>query len=141
MAHGTLPSKKYSKKKDRFDELANNIISYMCIAVGTANYLARKKVLTPQLNFKLMNDVQFCENLLENFMQIEESYIIEGRKICLNNPKYLKEVEKLAELLVPESTQGFKLYSEKSMHSAVEQDLAKKKALKDIQKGGGLIIR
>ena len=140
MAHGTLPFKKHSKsKKDKFDELADNIISYMCIAAGAANYLARKKILSPQLDFKLMNDVQFCENLLENFMDIEKSYIILGRKQCLNNPKYQKEVEKLAEMLVPESTQGFRLYSEKSMRSAVEQDLHNKKALKGIKKGGGLV--
>ena len=141
MAHGTLPFKKHSKsKKDKFDELADNIISYMCIAAGAANYLARKKMLTPQLDFKLMNDVQFCENLLENFMDIEKSYVILGRKQCLNNPKYQKEVEKLAELLMPESTKGFKLYTDKAMPGAIQKENAKNKALKDIKKGGGLII-
>lgn len=139
MAHGTLPSKKYSKKKDRFEELADNIISYMCIAAGAANYLARKKLLTPQLDFKLMNDVQFCENLLENFMGIERGYIISGRKLCLSNPKYEKEVEKLAEMFVPDSTKGFKLYTDKAMPGALQQENAKKSALKGIKKGGGLI--
>jgi len=141
MAHGTLPFKKHIKKKDRFDELADNIISYMCIAAGAANYLARKKALTPQLDFKLMNDVQFCENLLENFMSIEKSYVISGRKQCLNNPKYQKEVEKLAEMFVPDSTKGFKLYTGAAMPDAVQRENAKKRAFKDIKKGGGLIIR
>jgi len=141
MAHGTLPSKKYGKKRDRFEELADNIISYMCIAAGAANYLARKKMLAPQLDFKLMNDVQFCENLLENFMSIEKSYIISGRKQCLNNPKYQKEVEKLAEMLMPESTKGFKLYTNKAMPGAIQQEQTKNRTLKDIKKGGGLITR
>ena len=141
MAHGTLPFKKHVKKKDRFDELADNIISYMCVAAGAANYLARKKVLTPQLDFKLMNDVQFCENLLENFMDIEKSYVISGRKLCLNNPKYGKEVEKLAEMLVPESTKGFKLYTDKSMPDAIRREQAKNRTLKDMKKGSKLIIR
>ena len=141
MAHGTLPFKKHIKKKDRFDELADNVISYMCIAAGAANYLARKKMLTPQLDFKLMNDVQFCENLLENFMDIEKSYIISGRKVCLNNPKYQKEVEKLAEMLVPDSTKAFKLYTGAAMPDAVQRENAKKRAFKDMKKGGGLIIR
>ena len=141
MPHGTLPSKKYNKKKDRFKELADNIISYMCIAAGAANYLARKKMLAPQLDFKLMNDVQFCENLLENFMSIEKSYIILGRKQCLNNPKYQKEVEKLAEMLVPESTKGFKFYTDKSMPGAIRQEQVKNRTLKDMKKGSKLIIR
>jgi len=139
MAHGTLPFKKHSKKKDRFDELADNIISYMCIAAGAANYLARKKLLTPQLDFKLMNDVQFCENMLENFMNIERGYVISGRKLCLSNSKYQGEVEKLAEMLVPDSTKGFKLYTNKAMPAALQQENAKKKALRDIKKGGGLV--
>lgn len=141
MAHGKLPTKKYNKKKDRFDELADNIISYMCVAAGTANYLARKKVLTPQLDFKLMNDVQFCENLLENFMDIKGSYIISGRKLCLNNPKYEEQVEKFAEFLMPESTKAFKLYTDKEMPGAIQRENAKNRAFKDIKKGGGLITR
>lgn len=141
MPHGTLPSKKYNKKKDRFDELADNIISYMCVAAGAANYLARKKVLTSQLDFKLMNDVQFCENLLENFMDISGSYVVKGRIQCLKNPKYKKEVEKLAEMLVPESTKGFKLYTDKSMPSAIRQEQVKNRTLKDMKKSSKLIIR
>ena len=141
MAHGTLPFKKHIKKRDRFDELADNIISYMCIAAGAANYLVRKKMLPPQLNFKLMNDVQFCENLLENFMDIPGSYIVEGRIQCLKNPKYSKEVEKLAEMLVPDSTKAFKLYTGAAMPDAVQRENAKKRAFKDMKKGGGLIIR
>ncbi len=141
MAHGTLPFKKHNKKKDRFDELADNIISYMCVAAGAANYLAKKKMLTPKLDFKLMNDVQFCENLLENFMGIKGSYVVKGRIQCLKNPKYQKEVEKLAEMFVPESTKAFKLYTGTAMPNAVQRENAKKRAFKDIKKGGGLIIR
>lgn len=143
MAHGTLPSKKKTQpKKDRFDELVDNIISYMCIAAGATRFLADKGKLTPRLNFKLMNDVEFCGNLLENFMGIEKTFIIKGHDMCMANSKYPKEVEKLAELFAPGSTKtGFKFYNDTDFNRAIKNERTKNKALKDIKKGGGLIRR
>ena len=74
-------------------------------------------------------------------MDIPGSYIVEGRIQCLKNLKYSKEVEKLAEMLVPESTKAFKLYTGAAMPDAVQRENAKNKTFKDIKKGGGLIIR
>lgn len=143
MAHGKLPQKKKAMKKDRFDELADNVISYMAIAVGAAKYLADKKTLSPKLNFKLMNDVEFCGNLLENFMGVEKAFIIRGHDMCMKNPKYEGEVKKLCEMFVPGSTKkkGFELYTDKDYNRAIQQEKAKNKTLQDIKKGGGLIVR
>lgn len=144
MAHGTLPSKRKNiVKRDRFDELVDNMISYMCIAAGATRFLADKGKLSPKLNFKLMNDVEFCGNLLENFMGIEKVFIIRGHDMCMANPKYEGEVKKLCEMYVPGSTKkkGFELYTDKDYGQAIQQERMKNKALKNMKKGGGLIRR
>ena len=144
MAHGTLPKRKNVVKRDRFDELVDNMISYMCIAAGATRLLADKGKLSPKLNFKLMNDVEFCGNLLENFMGIEKNFIIKGHNMCMTNPKYKEEVNKLCEVFVPGSTEddkAFKLYTDADFTNAIINEKAKNRALKNMKKGGGLIRR
>jgi len=141
MAHGTLPFKPHKPKRDRLDELVDNIISYMVITTGAAEYLSKKKLLSPKLDSKLMIEVQFCGSLLKNMMGITESYIQKMFAHCMENPEYMEEVEKLAEMFVPESTKRFRLYNNADFGSAVKEEEAKKRSMKGIRTGGGLITR
>lgn len=141
MAHGKLPFKPQKLKRDRLDELVDNMISYMVITTGAVNYLDQKKLLSPKLNFKLMTEVQFCGSLLKNMMGIAEGYIQKAFAQCMENPEYMKEVEQLAEMFVPNSTKRFRLYNDADFGNAIREENAKKKTLKNIGTGGGLIIR
>jgi len=44
-------------------------------------------------------------------------------------------------MLVPDSTKAFKLYTGAAMPDAVQRENAKKRAFKDMKKGGGLIVQ
>ena len=141
MAHGKLPFKSQKQKRDRLDELVDNMISYMAITTGAAEYLSKKKLLSPKLNSKLMIEVRFCGSLLENMIGIAESYIQKTFAQCMENPEYMKEVEQLAEMFVPNSTKRFRLYNDADFGNAVKEEEAKKRSMKGIRTGGGLIIR
>jgi len=141
MAHGTLPFKRQKPKRDRLDELVDNMISYMVITTGAANYLGQKKLLSPKLDSKLMIEVQFCESLLKNMIGITESYIQKMFTQCMENSEYMKEVEKLAEMFVPNSTKRFRLYNDAEFSGAIKEEEARKRSMKGIRIGGGLIIR
>lgn len=141
MAHGKLPFKPQKLKRDRLDELVDNMISYMVITTGAAEYLGRKKLLSPKLDFKLMTEVRFCESLLKNMIGIAESYIQKMFAHCMENPEYMKEVEQLAEMFVPNSTKRFRLYNGADFSGAIKEEEAKKRSMKGIRTGGGLIKR
>lgn len=140
MPHGKLPSKSLKKKRSKLDEIIDAIVTYMEVANAGAGYLAQKKMLSPQLDFKIGVQVEFCGTLLVNIIEIDKAYLQWAIKQCREHPEFKNEVEKFAKNLVPGSSKKFHLYSSTDLTLAKQEEMSKKEAMKKIR-GGGLIIR
>ena len=132
---------KYKKKQDRLDEIVETIIIFIELARGAHRFLQRQKKLTPKLDARIATEINFALNLLREAFHVTRSYIAHVSAKIKDAPEYTKEVEAMANRLVPGSTNQFQLFGVSDLPKTLTAKDQEKIRDKDIRAGKGLIVK
>lgn len=143
MARGRLPSRKYTQKKGRTENITEGLVVYMELAKAARLVLINDGRMNdvPLLDFKLQNEAKFCMNLLLNICKVTKAYIVSVQQTVHDDAKkFEKEANNFADSIIPKTEKDFKLYSYGDLKKQIIAEGQRKKMNEKVKGGGNVLL-